>query len=83
MTKQTIRSAVIVAVLACGALAACNGNSPTQAVPGTAGPSYDGGMGYGSGNRTQDGDETTTTTSTGGAASDTTGRGGMGYGSGN
>lgn len=79
MTKQTIR-AVIVAVLACAALAACNGNSPTQAVPGAVGPSYDGGMGYGSGNRTQEGDATTATA---GAAADTTGRGGMGYGSGN
>lgn len=81
MTKQTIRGAAIAAVIACAAMAACDGNSPTQAVPEAVAPSYDGGMGYGSGNRTQEGDETTTATA--GATADSTGRGGMGYGSGN
>jgi hypothetical protein len=81
MTKQTIRGAAIAAVLSCGAMAACDGNNLALALPRAEGPSYDGGMGYGSGNRTQEGDATTTATA--GAAADTTGRGGMGYGSGN
>lgn len=75
MTERTIRGAVAL-VCACVALAACeDSNSPTAA---PAAPSFDGGMGYGSGNRAQEEEDATTT-----AGADSTGRSGMGYGSGN
>jgi hypothetical protein len=73
-----IRGAVALA-LACVTLVGCEGGSPTAAA--AARPSFDGGMGYGSGNRAQEGDATNTATA--GAATDSTGRSGMGYGSGN
>jgi hypothetical protein len=76
MTERTIRGALAL-VFACVALAACeDSNSPTTA---PAAPSFDGGMGYGSGNRTQEEEDATTTT----AGADSTGTSGMGYGSGN
>jgi hypothetical protein len=79
MTDRTIRGAIALAFV-CVTLAGCeSSNSPTAAP--AARPSFDGGMGYGSGNRTQEGDATTTATA--GAEADSTGRSGMGYGSGN
>ncbi len=77
--KKARLAVVAIAVLAgCGELPTSSENKDGPPVAG--GPSYDGGLVFGSGNRAH-GDSTQTTTST--ASSDSTGRGGLVFGSGN
>jgi hypothetical protein len=80
MIERTTRRGAVALALVCTMFAGCESSDSPTAAP-AARPSFDGGMGYGSGNRAQEGDATTTTTS--GTAADSTGRSGMGYGSGN
>ena len=80
MTERTFRGAI--ALVCAFALAGCEGSISPTALP--AAPSFDGGMGYGSGNRTQeDGEGTAAATAGAEAGADSVGRSGMGYGSGN